>query len=240
MIAVEAVEKTYDGRHVLGPLSLDVPTGARVAIVGPSGCGKSTLLRVILGLVRPDAGRVVVAGEPLRDENKLAVRRRIGYVVQDGGLFPHLTAERNVTLVARHLGWEEGRLRKRLDDLSAMTGMDRDALARWPVQLSGGQRQRVGVMRALFLDPDVILMDEPLGALDPITRRRLQGELRGLFRALGKTVLLVTHDVAEAAFLAETAVVMRGGRIVQQGAVEAMASAPADEFVRELLVPGSP
>jgi osmoprotectant transport system ATP-binding protein len=240
VIAVEAVEKTYDGRHVLGPLSLDVPTGARVAIVGPSGCGKSTLLRVILGLVRPDAGRVVVAGEPLRDENKLAVRRRIGYVVQDGGLFPHLTAERNVTLVARHLGWEEGRLRKRLDDLSAMTGMDRDALARWPVQLSGGQRQRVGVMRALFLDPDVILMDEPLGALDPITRRRLQGELRGLFRALGKTVLLVTHDVAEAAFLAETAVVMRGGRIVQQGAVEAMASAPADEFVRELLVPGSP
>jgi osmoprotectant transport system ATP-binding protein len=240
MIAVEAVEKTYDGRHVLGPLSLDVPTGARVAIVGPSGCGKSTLLRVILGLVRPDAGRVVVAGEPLRDENKLAVRRRIGYVVQDGGLFPHLTAERNVTLVARHLGWEEGRLRKRLDDLSAMTGMDRDALARWPVQLSGGQRQRVGVMRALFLDPDVILMDEPLGALDPITRRRLQGELRTLFRALGKTVLLVTHDVAEAAFLAESAVVMRAGRIVQQGAVDAMAGAPADDFVRELLVAGSP
>jgi osmoprotectant transport system ATP-binding protein len=183
---------------------------------------------------------VVVAGETLEDRNKLAMRRRIGYVVQDGGLFPHLTAERNVTLVARHLGWDEPRLRRRLDDLIAMTGMDRDALARWPVQLSGGQRQRIGVMRALFLDPDVVLMDEPLGALDPITRRRLQGELRSLFRALGKTVLLVTHDVAEAAFLAETAVVMRGGRIVQRGSVEAMASAPADDFVRELLVPGSP
>ena len=240
MIAIEAVEKTYEGRHVLGPLSLDVATGARVAIVGPSGCGKSTLLRVVLGLVRPDGGRVVVAGDPLRDDNKLALRRRIGYVVQDGGLFPHLTAERNVTLVARHLGWNEGRIRKRLDELSAMTGIDRDALARWPLQLSGGQRQRVGVMRALFLDPDVILMDEPLGALDPITRRRLQGELRTLFRALGKTVLLVTHDVAEAAFLADSAVVMRGGRIVQQGTVEAMAGAPADDFVRELLVAGSP
>jgi osmoprotectant transport system ATP-binding protein len=240
VIAVEGVEKSYDGRHVLGPVSLDIATGARVAIVGPSGCGKSTLLRVVLGLVRPDAGRVIVAGELLGPGNKLALRRRIGYVVQDGGLFPHLTAERNVTLVARHLGWDDARLRRRVDDLAVMTGIDRDALIRWPVQLSGGQRQRIGVMRALFLDPDVILMDEPLGALDPITRRRLQGELRALFRALGKTVLLVTHDVAEAAFLADEAVVMRAGRIVQRGSVHAMATAPADDFVRELLAPGSP
>jgi osmoprotectant transport system ATP-binding protein len=240
VIAIEGVEKTYDGRHVLGPLSLDVATGARVALVGPSGCGKSTLLRVVLGLVRPDVGRVVVTGQTVGDGNKLAIRRRVGYVVQDGGLFPHLTAERNVTLMARHLGWNEARTRERLDDLIAMTGMDRDTLARWPVQLSGGQRQRIGVMRALFLDPDVILMDEPLGALDPITRRRLQGELRSLFRTLGKTVLLVTHDVSEAEFLAETAVVMRGGRIVQQGSVQDMASAPADDFVRELLVSGAP
>ncbi len=238
MIAVEDVEKSYDGRRVLGPLSFDVAEGARVAIVGPSGCGKSTLLRVVLGLVRPDAGRVVVAGELLGDHNKLAVRRRIGYVVQDGGLFPHLTAERNVTLVARHLGWDEARMRKRVDELAAMTGIDGDALGRWPLQLSGGQRQRIGVMRALLLDPPVILMDEPLGALDPITRRRLQRELASLFRSLQKTVLLVTHDVAEAAFLSDEAVVMRGGRIVQRGSVEAMASAPADDFVRELLAPG--
>jgi osmoprotectant transport system ATP-binding protein len=238
VIAVEGVEKTYDGRRVLGPVSLDVAEGARVAIVGPSGCGKSTLLRVVLGLVRPDAGRVVVAGELLGDHNKLAVRRRIGYVVQDGGLFPHLTAERNVTLVARHLGWDKARLRKRVDELAAMTGIDGDALGRWPLQLSGGQRQRIGVMRALLLDPPVILMDEPLGALDPITRRRLQRELASLFRSLQKTVLLVTHDVAEAAFLSDEAVVMRGGRIVQRGSVEAMASAPADDFVRELLAPG--
>src|SRR3984957_10519116 len=115
MIAIEAVEKTYAGRHVLGPVSLDIASGARLAIVGPSGCGKSTLLRVVLGLVRPDAGRVAVAGEILGEDNKLAVRRRIGYVVQDGGLFPHLTAERNVTVLARHLGWDEARMRKRVD-----------------------------------------------------------------------------------------------------------------------------
>jgi osmoprotectant transport system ATP-binding protein len=240
VIAIESVEKSYEGRRVLGPLSLEVAAGARLAVVGPSGGGKSTLLRVVLGLVRPDAGRVVIAGEVMTDANELAVRRRIGYVVQEGGLFPHLTGERNVTLVARHLGWDEGRMRARVAELAAMTGLDAGALARWPVQLSGGQRQRVGVMRALFLDPPVVLMDEPLGALDPVTRRRLQAELSTLFRSLAKTVMVITHDVAEAAFLADEAVVLRGGTIVQRGSIAAMAKAPADDFVRELLAPGSP
>jgi osmoprotectant transport system ATP-binding protein len=234
-ISIEEVRKSYDGRRALGPLSLQVAAGARVAIVGPSGCGKSTLLRMVLGLVHPDAGRIVIGGEPMVDETKLAVRRRIGYVVQDGGLFPHLTAEGNVTLVARHLGWDEGRVHARLESLGAMTGLDAAALGRWPVQLSGGQRQRIGVMRALFLDPDFVLMDEPLGALDPITRTRLQAELSELFRTLGKTVLLVTHDVDEAAKLADDAVVMREGRIVQRGTIDAMARDPADPFVGELL-----
>lgn len=240
MIAIEAVEKSYEGRHVLGPLSLEIATGSRVAVVGPSGGGKSTLLRVVLGLVKPDTGRVVIAGDVITDANKLAVRRRIGYVVQDGGLFPHLTAERNVTLVARYLGWDEARMRKRVDELAAMTGIDAGALSRWPVQLSGGQRQRVGVMRALFLDPPVILMDEPLGALDPITRRKLQGELSTLFRSLKKTVMLVTHDVGEAGFLADEAVVLRAGTIVQRGTIEAMAREPVDDFVRALLALGTP
>ncbi|HEY3822119.1 MAG TPA: ATP-binding cassette domain-containing protein [Polyangiaceae bacterium] len=240
MIAIDAVEKSYEGRRVLGPISLDVADGERLAVVGPSGCGKSTLLRVVLGLVNPDKGQVAIAGERMYDGDKLAVRRRIGYVVQDGGLFPHLTAERNVTLVARHLGWDDARLRLRVGELAAMTGIDASMLSRWPVQLSGGQRQRIGVMRALFLDPAVVLMDEPLGALDSITRRKLQGELSTLFRSLKKTVMLVTHDVAEAAFLAEDAVVMRAGRIVQRGAIDAMARAPADDFVRELLAQGTP
>jgi len=240
VIAIEAVEKSYEGRHVLGPLSLEIATGSRVAVVGPSGGGKSTLLRVVLGLVKPDTGRVVIAGDVITDANKLAVRRRIGYVVQDGGLFPHLTAERNVTLVARYLGWDEARMQKRVDELAAMTGIDAGALSRWPVQLSGGQRQRVGVMRALFLDPPVILMDEPLGALDPITRRKLQGELSTLFRSLKKTVMLVTHDVGEAGFLADEAVVLRAGTIVQRGTIEAMAREPVDDFVRALLALGTP
>jgi osmoprotectant transport system ATP-binding protein len=238
VISIDSVAKTYDGRRALGPVSLDVAEGARVAVVGPSGCGKSTLLRVVLGLVVPDAGRVMVGGELVDARTRVALRRRIGYVVQDGGLFPHLTAEGNVALVARHLGWDEARIAHRVDELAQMTGIDRAVLERWPVQLSGGQRQRVGVMRALFLDPDVVLMDEPLGALDPITRRRLQGELRALFRSLGKTLMLVTHDVAEAAFLADEAVVMRDGQIVQRGAVDAMTRAPRDAFVRELLAPG--
>jgi osmoprotectant transport system ATP-binding protein len=237
VISIDAVAKTYDGRRALGPLSLDVADGARVALVGPSGCGKSTLLRIVLGLVTPDSGRVTVGGEPVDPRTKLGVRRRIGYVVQDGGLFPHLTAEGNLTLVARHLGWDEVRISGRVGQLAEMTGIDRAALARWPAQLSGGQKQRIGVMRALFLDPDVVLMDEPLGALDPITRRKLQGELRTLFRSLGKTLVLVTHDVAEAAFLCDEAVVMRDGEIVQRGTIEAMARSPRDAFVRELLAP---
>jgi osmoprotectant transport system ATP-binding protein len=235
LITIDSVAKTYDGRRALGPLSLDIADGARVAIVGPSGCGKSTLLRIILGLVRPDAGQVLVGGEPVDERTKLSVRRRIGYVVQEGGLFPHLTAEDNLTLVARHLGWDEARMRKRVDELAEMTGIDRGVLGRWPVQLSGGQRQRLGVMRALFLDPDVVLMDEPLGALDNITRRKLQGELRALFRPLGKTLVVVTPDVHEAALLSDEAIVMRDGQVVQRGTIDAMAKSPANGFVRELL-----
>jgi osmoprotectant transport system ATP-binding protein len=240
VIELDDVEKSYDGRTVLGPLTLAVPRGLRLAIVGPSGCGKSTLLRIVLGLVRPDRGRVLISGEAVNDATKRALRMRIGYVVQDGGLFPHLTAEGNVTLVARTLGWEQARVRDRVERLAEMTGLERGALSRWPAELSGGQRQRVGVMRALMLDPHVLLLDEPLAALDPITRSRLQRELESLFRTLGKTVILVTHDIAEAAKLAEETVVLRQGRVVQRGSIDAMARAPADSFVRELIAERAP
>jgi osmoprotectant transport system ATP-binding protein len=231
MIAVEAVEKTYDGRHVLGPLSLDVPTGARVAIVGPSGCGKSTLLRVILGLVRPDAGRVVVAGEPLRDENKLAVRRRIGYVVQDGGLFPHLSALDNVRLMARFLKWSEARISERVAELAELVRLPKAALARHPQDISGGQKQRVALMRALMLEPELLFLDEPLGALDPIVRADLQDDLARIFERLGKSVVLVTHDLAEAAFFGHVLVLLQDGRILQQGSLDDFVARPADPFV---------
>ncbi len=235
MISVEGVEKAYAGRRMLGPIDLDVPAGRRVAIVGPSGCGKSTLLRVVLGLVRPDRGKVTIAGERMGDATKRALRQKVGYVVQDGGLFPHLTAEGNVTLVAHELGWDDRRVLARVEELAAMTGLDRAMLARWPVQLSGGQRQRVGIMRALMLDPDVLLLDEPLGALDAITRARLQGELATLFRDLRKTVVLVTHDIAEAGRLTEETVVMHEGVLVQRGPIGEMLRAPANAFVAELL-----
>lgn len=235
VIALEDIEKSYGARSVLGPVSLEVAAGKRLAIVGPSGCGKSTLLRVILGLIRADRGRVAVAGETLGERTKLSLRRRIGYVVQDGGLFPHLSAEHNVTLVARHLGWDDDRIRSRVNRLAELAGLDREALRRWPAELSGGQRQRVGVMRALMLDPDVLLLDEPLGALNPLTRGRLQRELGALFRSLGKTVILVTHDVSEAALLADETAVMRDGRIVQRGEIDTLARAPADSFVGELM-----
>jgi osmoprotectant transport system ATP-binding protein len=240
VIEIREVEKQYDRRTVLGPLTLSVAAGQRLAVVGPSGCGKSTLLRVILGLVRPDRGSVAIGGERVDDASKRAHRRRIGYVVQDGGLFPHLTAERNVTLVARELGWDAARIEERLHRLTALTGLDGEALARWPTELSGGQRQRVGVMRALMLDPQLLLLDEPLGALDPITRRRMQRELLSIFRALGKTVVLVTHDISEAALLAEETVVMRAGRVVQRASIEVLGRDPADSFVRELVASGLP
>ncbi len=240
MIALEGVEKAYvvssgERRRALGPVTLTVAAGQRLAVVGPSGCGKSTLVRIVLGLLRPDRGRVLVDGQEVDDASKRGIRRRIGYVVQDGGLFPHLTAEDNVTLVARHLRWGGARIEARVRLLAEMTALDRAALGRWPLELSGGQRQRVGVMRALMLEPDVLLMDEPLGALDPVTRRRLRGELLAVFRATQKTVMIVTHDIEEAAQLADEAVVLRTGTIVQRGTVDAMARAPADAFVRELL-----
>ncbi len=235
MIRVEAVEKAYGGKRVLGPLTLQVPSGRRLAIVGPSGCGKSTLLRVVLGLVCPDRGNVTIAGERMADDTKRALRRKVGYVIQDGGLFPHLTAEGNVTLLARELGWSSDWLRERVSELAAMMGLDRETLARWPVQLSGGQRQRVGVMRALMLDPEVLLLDEPFGSLDAITRGRLQVELAGLFRSLSKTVVLVTHDIAEAARLAEETVVMHDGLLVQRGTIDEMVRAPVSALVADLL-----
>jgi len=234
MIRVDGVEKAFAGKRTLGPVTLDVPAGRRVAIVGPSGCGKSTLLRIVLGLLRPDRGTVTIADTLMSDLTKRALRRKVGYVVQDGGLFPHLTAEGNVTLLARELGWDDRRVASRVDELSAMTGLGRETLSRWPVQLSGGERQRVSIMRALMLDPDVLLLDEPLGALDAITRARLQRELVGIFRAL-KTVILVTHDVPEAALLAEETVVMHDGVLVQRGTIDEMIRAPSSALVADLL-----
>ena len=215
---------------MVGPIDLSVERGRTLALIGPSGSGKSTVLRILLGLVAPDAGELRFDGAPASVADP-AFRRRIGYVVQGGGLFPHLTAAENATLVARWLRWGAARIGERLEALAALTRFPRDALARYPRQLSGGQAQRVSLMRALFLDPEVLLLDEPLGALDPITRADLQADLRRAFDELGKTVVLVTHDLAEASFLAHRLAVLCDGRVAQEGTLEDLARRPADPFV---------
>ncbi|MCY1073750.1 ATP-binding cassette domain-containing protein [Archangium lansingense] len=231
MFELEQVSKRFGGTQALHPLDLKVPEGRTTVLLGPSGCGKSTLLRLMNGLLRPDTGRVLFRGQPLRDEELLTVRQRMGYALQGGGLFPHLTAEGNTTLMARYLKWPAARVQARLRELVELTRFPSDALGRYPGQLSGGQRQRVSLMRALMLDPDVLLLDEPLGALDPMIRYELQGDLRDIFARLGKTVVLVTHDLGEGAFLGDQVVLMREGRIVQQGPLAELERAPADPFV---------
>ena len=189
----------------------------------------------MIGLIEPDAGMVRFEGQEFKAENVLALRQRMGYVIQDGGLFPHLTARENVELMAGYLRWDAQRIAARLAELVELTHFPEDGLERYPVQLSGGQRQRVSLMRALMLDPDLLLLDEPLGALDPMVRAELQTELRRIFRALGKAVVLVTHDMGEAGFFGDEIVLMRAGRVVQQGAFADFLQRPADSFVTQFI-----
>lgn len=235
MIALEGVSKQFGARTVLSPTDLEVGARTSLALVGPSGCGKSTLLRLIVGLVAPDSGQVRVEGTTVTPPTVTAVRRRIGYVIQEGGLFPHLCARDNVTLLARHLGWTASRSGDRVKELAALVRVDAGLLGRYPSELSGGERQRVGMMRALMLDPPVLLLDEPMGALDPMVRAGLRRDLKAIFSALGKTVLLVTHDLQEAAYLGHEVALMRSGRIVQRGTMQSLIDTPAEPFVREFV-----
>ncbi|HET7753785.1 MAG TPA: ATP-binding cassette domain-containing protein [Anaeromyxobacteraceae bacterium] len=230
MVELRAATKLHGRGAEIGPVSLAIRPGETVALIGPSGAGKSTVLKLLLGLTAPDAGAVLLDGAPL-DARDPSVRRRFGYVVQGGGLFPHLSAAGNVALVPRYLGWTAERLQARIDALAALARFPAEALARFPSELSSGQAQRIGLMRALVLDPDVLLLDEPLGALDPVTRAELQVDLRTAFADLAKAVVVVTHDLAEAAFLAHRLVLLRDGRVVQEGTLDDLALRPADAFV---------
>jgi len=231
MIELHGVSKKYAELHALKSTDLVVERGKTTVLIGPSGCGKSTTLRLINGLTKADTGHVSVDGETVGPQTVLRLRHRMGYVIQGGGLFPHLTARGNVTLMAHHVRWEASRIADRLDALVGLTHFPEAGLDRYPAELSGGQRQRVSLMRGLMLDPDVLLLDEPLGALDPMIRRDLQDELREIFQTLRKTVVLVTHDLGEAVVFADTIVLMREGDIVQQGTLEDLLERPADEFV---------
>ena len=235
MLSYIGVSKGYGGQLALDGVDLDCVEGATTVLIGPSGCGKSTLLRLAAGLIRADAGEVRFEGAPLGAGNLRAARLRMGYMIQEGGLFPHLSVGANVELMARELGWPVPRRRQRLSELAELVQLPAALLGRFPLELSGGQRQRAALMRALMLDPDLILLDEPLGALDPMIRVELQRELAAIFQRLHKTVLMVTHDLAEAVFFGDQLVLLRAGRIVQQGSAQALLQSPAEPFVAEFV-----
>lgn len=235
MFTLHGVTKRYGELIALHPLDLEVERGRTMVLIGPSGSGKSTLLRLLAGLDQPSAGEVRFDRQVISNRASAELRRHMGYVVQGGGLFPHLTAFQNVSLVAQHLGWEQQRRLARAHELARLARLPDDALDRYPVQLSGGQAQRVSLMRALMLEPDVLLLDEPLGALDPITRYELQTDLREIFRNLARTVVIVTHDLSEAVFFADRILLMRDGRIVQDGVPRDLIDRPADDFVRRFV-----
>ena len=235
LVQLVDVSKRYADAPALQPTNLSIEHGKTTVLIGPSGCGKSTLLRLIIRLIEPDSGIITFDGASMTRENIDTFRRRIGYVIQEGGLFPHLTARANILLLPRHLGKSEEELRPRLLELCALTRFPENLLPRYPVELSGGQRQRVSLMRALMLSPELLLLDEPLGALDPLVRAGLQKDLKEIFARLQQTALLVTHDLAEAAYLGDEIVLMNEGRIIQRGSIVDFRERPANEFVSEFI-----
>jgi osmoprotectant transport system ATP-binding protein len=235
LVKLEDVSKRYGDAIALCPTNLSVQSSKTTVLIGPSGCGKSTLLRLIIRLIEPDSGSIELDGKAATADNINVLRRRIGYVIQEGGLFPHLTARANVLLMARHIGKTEKEMHNRLLELSELTRLSQNLLSRYPVELSGGQRQRVSLMRALMLSPELLLLDEPLGALDPLVRASLQKDLKEIFTRLGQTVLFVTHDLAEAIYFSNEIVLMNEGRIVQKGTITDLRERPADPFVSEFI-----
>lgn len=231
MLKLEHIYKAYHGKSVLTDINLSVAAGATRALIGASGSGKSTLLRVTLGLIPFEKGYVKIDDQPLLSFRHFEWADRIGYVPQDGGLFPHISARQNIALVPKLRGWPKARIEARLAELRTLVGLEATDLARFPHQLSGGQRQRAAIMRAAMMDPPVMLLDEPMGALDPLIRRSLQQELKAIFQRLGKTVVLVTHDLGEAVFLADQISLLHEGRVLQTGTYRELLLRPADPFV---------
>jgi osmoprotectant transport system ATP-binding protein len=237
-IRLEGVRKVYpDGTTAVAELTLDVPAGELVVLVGPSGCGKSTILRMVNRLIEPSGGRIVLGDEDVTHVDPVALRRRMGYVIQSVGLFPHQTVRTNVATVPKLLGWDSDRIRARTDELLELIGLEAARYAdRYPHELSGGQRQRVGVARALAADPVVLLMDEPFSAVDPIARTRLQDEFLRLQATVRKTILFVTHDVDEAVRLGDRiAVLSDGGHLEQYDPPATLLAKPANEFVAQFV-----
>ena len=238
MIALKGLTKRFPGhaRPVVDALSLEIAEGETCVLIGPSGCGKTTTMRMVNRMIEPDAGTVELAGRDVTRAEPIELRRSMGYVIQQIGLFPHMTIGENIATVPRLLGWEAARIAARVDELLELVAMDAQLYRdRYPRELSGGQRQRIGVARALAADPPVMLMDEPFGAIDPITRGRLQQEFLRIQQRLRKTILFVTHDIDEAIRMGDRIAILRAGRIVQHDTPEAILARPADAFVEEFV-----
>jgi osmoprotectant transport system ATP-binding protein len=235
MLELQNIYKTFEDRTVLADVNLTVPKGATHALIGSSGSGKTTLLRITLGLIPFEKGYVKINDQALLSFTPVEWADRIGYVPQDGGLFPHISGKNNVALVAKLRGWRGSRIDDRVEELRKLVDLDPEILTRFPREMSGGQKQRVSMMRAAMMDPAVMLLDEPMAALDPLIRSSLQQELKSIFQRLGKTVLLVTHDLGEAVFLAEQMTMLHEGRIVQSGTYRDLLRHPANPFVSQFI-----
>lgn len=231
MIRLTGVTKAFEGHTVIDGFSATLEREKTFFLLGASGCGKSTLIRMIVGVSDPDRGEIEIDGRRVQDFGLLETSETFGYVIQDAGLFPHLTARDNVLMPARVHGWPGERQEARLEELGRLVRIGDDLLEKYPPQLSGGEKQRVGLMRALVLDPPYLLMDEPLSALDPVIRSELQVELKGIFERLKKTVVFVSHDLHEAGYLADSILLIHGGRLVQRGTLRDFKRSPADEYV---------
>jgi len=236
MLRFENVSMSYDGEHeVLKNISLQIPEGQLAVLIGPSGCGKTTMLQLINRLINPVSGHIYINDVDIHTMDPVELRRGIGYVIQEIGLFPHMTIEQNIETVPRLLKWPEEKRRARTRELMQLVGMDEQYLKRYPSSLSGGQQQRIGLLRALAAEPPIILMDEPFGALDPITRESLQDEIKRLQSKLKKTIVFVTHDMDEALKLADMIILMKDGAVVQAASPEELLSDPANEFVEQFI-----
>jgi osmoprotectant transport system ATP-binding protein len=238
MIRLEKVSKVFPGgtRPAVDTLDLEVAGGQTCVLIGPSGCGKTTTMRIVNRLIEPSAGRIIVEGKDVTGADPVQLRRRIGYVIQQVGLFPHMTIGQNVATVPHLLGWDDARTARRVEEMLVLVGLEPGQfIHRYPRHLSGGQRQRVGVARALAADPPVLLMDEPFGAVDPIVRTSLQSELLAILRRLRKTVIFVTHDIDEAIRMGDLVAIMKDGRLVQCDPPERLLSAPKDSFVADFV-----
>ena len=235
MLELQNISKTFEDRSVLAEVNLMVPKGATHALIGSSGSGKTTLLRITLGLIPFDKGYVKINDQALLSFTPVEWADRIGYVPQDGGLFPHISAKNNIALIAKLRGWRKSKIDGRVEELRKLVDLDPEILTRFPREMSGGQKQRVSIMRAAMMDPAVMLLDEPMAALDPLIRRSLQQELKSIFQRLNKTVLLVTHDLGEAVYLAEQITLLHEGRVVQTGSYRDLLLQPATPFVSQFI-----